>query len=92
MLTRKIVLSIALGGLVLSACDMPPQQQDELGGALVGAAVGIATASLFDADKNWVIIAALAGAAIGTMVARNDQTDQCAYAVGDGTYRILPCP
>ena len=92
MMTRKLTLSVALISLALTACDMTPRQQDDLGGALVGAAIGVATASLFDADRNWVIIAGLAGAAIGTMVARNDRTDQCAYAVGDGTYRILPCP
>jgi hypothetical protein len=71
---------------------MTQNEQDQLGGALVGAAVGVVTAKLFDADSNWVILAGLAGAAVGTLVAKNNQTDQCAYALGDGTYRILPCP
>ncbi|MGO4910153.1 glycine zipper 2TM domain-containing protein [Pseudorhodobacter sp. W20_MBD10_FR17] len=92
MLIRKSILGIALGSLALTACDMTQRDQSQLGGALAGAAVGVVTATLFDADKDWVIIAALAGAAVGTMVAQNNQTNQCAYAVGDGTYRILPCP
>ena len=92
MLIRKSILALAIGSLALTACNMTPRQQDHLGGALTGAAVGIVTATLFDADRNWVILAALAGAAVGTMVARNRHTNQCAYALGDGTYRLRRCP
>mgnify|MGYP000382099921 CR=1 FL=1 len=45
-----------------------------------------------DADKDWRLIAALAGAAAGTMVAQNSASDSCAYARGDGTYYTAPCP
>lgn len=92
MSIRKSILGIALGSVALTACEMTPRDQSNLGGALTGAAVGAVTATLFDADRDWVMIAALAGAAVGTMVAQNNQTGECAYAVGDGTYRILPCP
>jgi hypothetical protein len=37
------------------------------------------------------VIAALGGAAAGTVVARNTATGQCAYARGDGTYYRAPC-
>jgi hypothetical protein len=92
MFIRKSILAAALGSVALTACDMTQPQEPQLGGALVGAAIGVVTAKIFDADDDWVIIAGLTGAAVGTMVAQNNQTDQCAYAVGDGTYRILPCP
>jgi hypothetical protein len=47
---------------------------------------------MFDANNDWRLIAALGGAAIGTIVAQNDATQECAYARGDGTYLVAPCP
>jgi hypothetical protein len=52
----------------------------------------LVTADLFDANSNWRLIAALTGAAVGTVVAQNDATQQCAYAQGDGTYILAACP
>jgi hypothetical protein len=45
-----------------------------------------------DANKDWRLISALAGAAAGVIVAQNEDTQQCAYARGDGTYIVAPCP
>jgi outer membrane lipoprotein SlyB len=61
-------------------------------GAAGGAAVGLITAEALDADNTWRLIAALAGAAAGTVVAQNTATGNCAYARGDGTYYRAPCP
>ncbi len=76
----------------LAACgDLTPEQQT-LVGVTGGAAAGLITADLLDADNDWRIIAALTGAAVGTVVARNSETGRCAYARGDGTYYTAPCP
>jgi outer membrane lipoprotein SlyB len=61
-------------------------------GVAGGAAAGLITAEALGADDNWRLISALAGAAAGTIVAQNSQTDTCAYARGDGTYYRAPCP
>ena len=50
------------------------------------------TAEAIAADRNWTVVSALPGAAAGTLVARNAATGSCAYAVGDGTYRVATCP
>ena len=50
------------------------------------APTGALTAKAFDADPEWIVIGALAGAAAGTLIARNASTKQCAYAKGDRTY------
>ena len=47
---------------------------------------------MLEADNDWTVIAGLTGAAAGALVARNQQTQQCAYARGDGTYNVAPCP
>lgn len=90
---QKVVLSIGLAALLAAAgCDEMTTEQKMVGGALAGAAIGIVTAQALDANDNWTILAALSGAAVGTLVARNEAEDQCAYANGDGTYTIRPCP
>ena len=89
---RKLPLTIGLvAALALGACQMSPQER-QIAGAVGGAAAGLVTASLLTSSSNWRIIGALAGAAAGTLVARNMQTNECAYALGDGTYRTGPCP
>ena len=87
---RRIVALACAGALALSACQMTNDEQVIVGG-LVGAGAGLITAKALDANSNWTIIAVLAGAAAGTMVARNNATRQCAYANGDGTYRTGAC-
>lgn len=63
----------------------------ELTGAAIGAGAGLVGAAVFDANRGWTVISTLAGAAAGTLVARDTRTDECAYANGDGTYRTVPC-
>ena len=70
---------------------MSPESRT-VAGVAGGAAVGLMTAEALDADNNWRLIAALAGAAAGTVVAQNTSTGYCAYARGDGTYYRAPCP
>ena len=88
---RTTIISLTCASaLALSACV--PGTEDEVTGALVGAVFGGITAKALKADRDWVIIGALAGAAAGTLIARNSQTNECAYARGDGTYYRAPCP
>lgn len=88
---QHFILTLACTAtLALSACDTPPSNR-ELTGGVIGAAGGLLLATAFDANPSWTIVSALAGAAAGTLVARNTATNQCAYAVGDGTYRTQPC-
>jgi osmotically inducible lipoprotein OsmB len=53
---------------------------------------GLIAANVLEADDDWRLIAALGGAAAGTLVAQNQQTRQCAYSRGDGTYYTAACP
>jgi hypothetical protein len=78
--------------VALSACEGLTTEQRTIVGLTGGAAAGLITAEALDADDNWRIIAALTGAAVGTLVAQNNVTQDCAYARGDGTYFIAPCP
>lgn len=78
--------------LTLAGCEGMSPESRTVAGAAGGAAVGLITAEALDADNNWRLIAALAGAAAGTVVAQNTATGNCAYARGDGTYYRAPCP
>ena len=92
-MTIKILPLALAATLAATGCmQMTPQEQNELGGALVGATIGTITASALGANRNWTILTALAGAAAGVMVARNNATGECAYSRGDGTYYTAPCP
>ncbi|SNR41891.1 glucose-6-phosphate isomerase [Puniceibacterium sediminis] len=84
---------VALAGIVaLSGCENLTPEQRTIVGVTAGAAAGLITAEALNADNNWRLIAALAGAAAGTLVAQNSATNNCAYARGDGTYYTAPCP
>lgn len=85
------VLAVA-GLLALTGCENLTSEQRTVVGVTAGAAAGLMTAEALDADNNWRLIAALTGAAAGTLVAQNSATDLCAYARGDGTYFTTPCP
>ncbi len=74
------------------ACENLTPEQRTVVGVTGGAAAGLITADILDADRDWRVIAALTGAAVGTLVAQNDATRECAYARGDGTYFTAPCP
>lgn len=90
---RKMVLTTAcLSVLVLAGCEGMTSNQRMAVGGLAGATAGLITAEALDANDNWRIIAALGGAAAGSVVARNTQSNECAYARGDGTYYKAPCP
>jgi len=83
---------LALSALVLfSGCENLTPEQRTVVGITGGAAAGLITADALDANSNWTLIAALAGAAAGTVVAQNAVTGTCAYARGDGTYFEAPC-
>lgn len=89
---RKIAIllsSVALLGA--TACNDMSRGDKVLAAGIIGAGIGYITASALEADANWTVIAVLAGAAIGTLVARNDRTNECAYAAGNGRYRVRPC-
>ena len=91
----KRTISMTLAGASLffvQACENLTAEQRTVVGATGGAAAGLITADLLDADDDWRLISALAGAATGVIVAQNDATQQCAYARGDGTYVVAACP
>jgi hypothetical protein len=91
----KKIFAMTLAGAALlmgPACDNLTPEQRTIVGMTGGAAAGLITADMFDANNDWRLIAALGGAAIGTIVAQNDATQECAYARGDGTYLVAPCP
>jgi len=86
---------LALAGIViltLGACANMTPEQRTVAGVAGGAAAGLITAEALDADDDWRLISALAGAAAGTVVAQNAQNNRCAYSRGDGTYYTAPCP
>ncbi len=89
---RNVLGLLCIACLAMAGCDTMTREEQMVVGGLAGAAAGLVTANAFDANTNWKIIAVLAGAAAGTLVARNNASGECAYATGDGTYRILPCP
>lgn len=84
------VAGIAMLGL--AACEPGTYDTTTLLGAAAGAGAGYIAADVLEADDDWRIIATLGGAAAGTVVARNLESEQCAYSRGDGTYYTAPCP
>jgi len=88
MTTAIAILAVAL----FPACEDQGSENDVLAGAIAGAAIGYVTAEIIEADDDWQLLAILAGAAAGTLVARNHRTNRCAYARGNGRYYTRPCP
>ncbi|WP_107843693.1 glycine zipper 2TM domain-containing protein [Litoreibacter ponti] len=89
---KTILIPLATAALLaLPACDNLSDTENDIIGGVAGATVGVLTARALNANTNWTILAALGGAVAGTLVARNRQTGECAYANGDGTYRAGPC-
>lgn len=78
--------------LTVTGCENLTPEQRTVVGVAGGAAAGLITADALEADDDWRLIAALVGAAAGTVVAQNSADDLCAYARGDGTYFTAPCP
>ena len=87
---QKILLS-AISSLALISCSNLSTEQRTVVGLTAGAAAGLVTAEALHADRDWKIIAALVGAAAGTMVAQNLASGECAYSRGDGTFYRAPC-
>lgn len=87
---RTLAAMLSLG--LAMGCETLPPEQRTLVGLTAGAATGLLTAEALGADDNWRLIAALAGAAAGVLVAQNAATGRCAYARGDGTYFVAACP
>ena len=90
-MTRPALAAAGLALLSLVACEGMSPEARTVAGVAGGAAAGLIAAEALEADDDWRLIAALAGAAAGTMVAQNTQTGQCAYARGDGTYYTAAC-
>jgi len=88
---KSILTTSAIALLALTGC-MTPSEQRVAGGAALGGALGLITSKALGSNDNWTVLTTLGGAAAGAMVARNQQTRECAYARGDGTYAVRPCP
>ena len=78
--------------MLLGACEGMTPETRTVAGVAGGAAAGLIAADVLEADDDWRLIAALGGAAAGTLVAQNNQTRTCAYSRGDGTYYTAACP
>lgn len=88
---KKFLVAATAASFTLAGCaGMTPQQQIATG-AILGAGAGLLTANAFNANPTWTVLTVLAGAAAGTLVAKNNQTGECAYANGDGTYYTAAC-
>ena len=83
--------AIALvAALALPACMSTTDQQQIIGG-VVGGTAGLVGAKILDLGDGWTAVAAAAGATAGTIIARNQAENQCAYSDGRGGYRRGPC-
>lgn len=92
-MNTKLTALIAAAALTIAACeDMTQEQRDDLAAGTIGAGVGAVGATILGAEQGWVWLAAATGAAAGVLLARNERTDQCAYADGLGGYYTAPCP
>lgn len=85
-----LIATVTAATLALTACETTQSRTVIAGGT--GAAIGALTAEALADDPAWTVVGALAGATAGTLVARNPTQANCAYAIGDGTYRVAPCP
>jgi uncharacterized protein YcfJ len=91
-MTFKPIALTTTAALAISGCaDMTRQQQDQAAAGAIGATAGVIGAKILGADSGWTAVGALAGAAAGALIARNQQTGQCAYADGQGGYYTAPC-
>ncbi|WP_057793381.1 glycine zipper 2TM domain-containing protein [Roseovarius atlanticus] len=84
----KITALVTAAALTVTACDTLTNEEQ---GALIGAGAGAVAAQAFDANLGWTVVTAAAGAAAGALIARNQRTNQCAYADGRGGYVTRPC-
>ncbi len=87
-MTRPLIALLAALILALPAC----RTEEEALAGFAGAAIGAITAEALLDDDRWTVLGALAGAAAGTLVAREAAGTRCAYATGRGTYVVRRCP
>lgn len=90
-MSRPVLIAVTALSLLTAGCEDMSREEAMVVGGIAGASAGYLTAKALDADPDWIVITTLAGAAIGTLVARNRQTDECAYKWRDGRYRIARC-
>ena len=90
-MTKSMILALGISTLALAGCNLTPEQRT-VAGVAGGAAAGLVAAEVLEANNNWRLIAALGGAAAGTLVAQNSADNTCAYSNGDGTYYRAACP
>lgn len=96
MLTRKTLPLVLAGTLAATGCqNLTAQDQANLGLA-AGAGAGFLLADAFDANPAWTVVSSLGGAVVGQQVARNANTNQCAYyagrnASGQAVYNTAAC-
>lgn len=80
-----------VAALIVGGCA-DPNTRDQVGAGVAGGAIAAIAATALGANDAWTVAAAGAGAAAGSLYARNRQTQQCAYHTGDGeTVRVGPC-
>jgi hypothetical protein len=92
-MTIRILGLACAAAMTLAACEATTQDDRAALGAVAGGAAGVLAANALDANPEWTLIAGLAGAAAGTVVARSTvNSSTCAYSRGDGTYYTAPCP
>lgn len=82
----SLMAALAAATLALAACETQRSST-----VIVNPTPATLTAEALAADRNWTVVGALSGAAMGTLVARNTATGACAYVMGDGTYRVADC-
>ncbi len=90
MLAQNAKLTLLAIPLILSGC-LSSVQEAQVGGAAIGAGTGFVAGKIFDLDDGWLAAATVAGAAAGTLIATNAQTNECAYADGNGGYTTQAC-
>ncbi len=93
---RTVLFPVLASGVFLAGCQNLSQQDQANLGLISGAAGGVLLAGALDANPAWTVAAGVAGAALGTQIARNSQTGECAYyagqdAFGRTIYRTGPC-
>ena len=72
---RAIIIALTGVSLIsLQACENLTEEQRTVVGITGGAAAGLITADILNANRDWRVIASLAGAATGGLVAQNDAT------------------
>lgn len=84
---KKILLILPLVA-GLAACETT--EQNQVAGALTGAAIGAAVSNDDDKSKG-IIIGGLTGLAAGTLIGQRDSQGRCLYERPDGSRYYASC-